>query len=371
MRKTAVTAVAIAVLAAPSAALATTTDDPAQAAAGWLGTQLADDQRLVGSWTDADGTVNEFDDHGGTADVVYALAAAGVGARQIAAAVDWLISQADLATGSAFGATSAGSTAKLALAVMVDGRDPRAVGGDLLRQLSELERPDGTHAGRFSDGGDDDWSNTIGQALAILALTRAEGIEPSTTAVEYLISQQCADGGFPFTLHDGGCDQATAIDGDLAVDTTLIAIQALAATGNDVTAAVDWVIETLGADGPGNANTAGLAAVAFDIGDRRDAAHQAREIIAALQEGCDAQAPGAIAYSSTAEGDLIFATRQAVLGLASDGRYLTISSQSASEQLPALACGERGWLTTVAIVVGAVAIVAAVLVVVGRRRVAS
>lgn len=358
---------AVAVIASPAGALATTTD-PAEAAAGWLAEQLVDGQRLVGSWTDADGNVNEFDDHGGTADVVFALAAAGVGANHIAAAVDWLIDEAAMYTGQAFGAVSAGATAKLALAVMADGRDPSAVGDDLIAALEALEVTDGAHAGRFSDAGDDDWSSTISQALAILALERAEGATASPEAIDYLLAQQCEDGGYPLSFIEGGCTSATDIDGDSAIDATLIVVQALVAVDEDTAEVVAWLEGQLGPDGPSNSNTAGLAAVAFDLTGRSALAERARQVVLGLQDGCDAEATGAIAYDDADGGDRVFATRQAVLGIAADGGYLTVSSAGASEATPALDCGSSPSAPLLIAGAALVVLVAAGGFVVSRRR---
>ncbi|MEX2563128.1 MAG: hypothetical protein WD358_07705 [Nitriliruptoraceae bacterium] len=360
------TIMAIGLLLVPTTAVAST-GDPAQAAAGWLAEELVDGERLVGSWTDSEGRVNEFDDHGGTADVVFALSAAQVAAPQIRTATDWLIAEAGMYTGEAFGALSAGATAKLALALMTDGRDPRSVGGDLIAALQDLEVTEGADAGRFSDAGDDDWSSTISQALAILALERAEGVSASSESIAYLADQQCTDGGFPFSFSPGECVDATAIDGPTAIDATLIVIQALIATGHDVAEALAWLDARFADDGWGNANTAGLAAVAYGLSGRAGDADQARDFILELQDGCDGDATGAIAYNAAGEGDPVFATRQAILGLTGQG-YLTVTSQGASQSAPRLDCSASNPTVIIVAAVGLGLLAVGIVVLVARRR---
>jgi hypothetical protein len=78
-------------LLAPTAAVAepTTTEDPIEAAAGWLADQLADGERIEVTFDFGDGP-QTFPDQGLTADVVFALSAAGVAASNIEAATDRL-----------------------------------------------------------------------------------------------------------------------------------------------------------------------------------------------------------------------------------------------------------------------------------------
>jgi hypothetical protein len=104
---------ALVALLAPTAVVAdepdtTPTDDPIEAAAGWLATQLVDGERME-STIEGD----TFEDQGLTADVVLALAGAGVAAGHIEAATDWLEEQAEAYTGPGATCTRA-PTAKLA-----------------------------------------------------------------------------------------------------------------------------------------------------------------------------------------------------------------------------------------------------------------
>jgi hypothetical protein len=339
---------AVVLLLTPAAAIADSdAADAADAAARWLVDQLVDDERLEVAWQDADGAAQVFADHGGTADVVFALAATGVAPETAVSALDWLVGEAGVYTGAAFGSPSAGATAKLVLAALTDGRDPRAVADlDLVAQLTELERGDGPDAGRFADAGEEDWSSTFTQAIAILALVRADGVSPSDAATDFLVSQQCDDGGFRF---EPGAQPCTG-----HVDTTALAIQAQLATGTDASAAVAWLIDRQGDDGGfGNANTTGLAAAALAIAGEHDTAAAARANLVGLQDHCDA-GTGAIGFDHDCAGDPVFATRQAVLGL-TGASLLDVSIGGA----PSAAGGVRpAWLAAVIVAGLAIGLVA-------------
>jgi hypothetical protein len=327
----------VALLAAPAAPAVAqqTTDDPTLAAAGWLASQLLDGERIE---TEFDG--DPFPDQGLTADVVLALAGAGVGNDDIEAATDWLVSEAATYTGTAADEVYAGATAKLAIVVDATGRDATDVEGtDLLAQLRGQEGADG----RFTDSSEfGDFSSTISQSLAVIALARASDDGPSEAAVGYLLGQACDDGGFPITLDEEPCTAD--------VDATGFAIQALAdlevsedAAGDAVDAAVAWLLDQqdddgafAGDEGP-NANTTGLAAVALDLAGEDDAADAARGWLSSLQQGCDDDEPGAIAFAPDTFGDGARATAQALPAL-TGASLATVTSDGAAPDAPLLAC---------------------------------
>jgi hypothetical protein len=174
IRRAGITLAAAATLVATSvggAAAQPTTDDPTDAAAGWLTTQLTDGDHIL---VEFDG--DEFPDPGLTADVVYALAAAGVGGDHLEAAAGWLTTQTETYQGP-------GATAKLILALDVAGDDVRDVGGvDLVAGLTALENEDGLYEG--------EWNSTLNQSLALLALARADET-PSDDAVALLLDPRC------------------------------------------------------------------------------------------------------------------------------------------------------------------------------------
>jgi hypothetical protein len=278
-----------------------------------------------------------FFDGGNTIDALVALSAVGTQQGQSDASLDYLESNLDSYIGS-FGEVYAGPLAKTLLATVVTGTDPTTFGGhDLVAELQALE----TTKGRFSDtSAYGDYSNTIGQSLAVIALSRA-GQGLNAPAVQLLLDQQCADGGFRGTIDDkGGCVSDA--------DATAFAVQALLVASDTLicgTAAEGLTAEAAGAAGQGldlledvqdpsggfasdegalNANTTGVAAQALTAGGRTAAADAARSFLATLQY--DDTSPvalrGGIAFSadtrsSTAPSDSdLRATPQATLALA-------------------------------------------------------
>ena len=293
-------------------------------------------------YPDASGNLDpaNYPDHGNTIDGMLTLAATGTHQAQAQASLAWLASTIGSYTGADWGDTYVGPTAKSIIGVVALGGDAHAVGGaDLVATLRGLETP----SGRFSDAGSGDYSITITQALATIALARAG--EPLTTpSVQFLLDQQCADGGFRGDLTGSGCvsdPDATAFAAQalLAVDGSLLcwadpdATRAAAATG--ARDALDFLAGLQGPAGgvessgdAANANTTGVAAQAFIAGGRTTAADAAVAFLATLQYGPGAPAAlqGGIAFSdakrsTTTPGDSdLRATPQAALALS--GRTL-------------------------------------------------
>ena len=322
-------------LLAPTAAVAQPgTHDAGEAAAGWLGAQLVDDERIETTFDFGSGP-ETFPDFGLTADVVLALAGAGVGAQQIEAASDWLADNAGEYTGADIDEVYAGAVAKLlVVAATVDG--PTTVDGlDLPTLLQDREE----ESGRFTDESEfGDFSSTITQSLALIALERTDDTDPSDTAVEYLDAQACDDGGFPQML-DG--DECIA-----QIDATAFAVQALLAVDETdaATAGAEWLVEQqeddggfVGDEGTANANTTGLAAIALLEAGEDDAAVLAQEFLLTLQAGCDDPDTGAIRYDAEDGGDPVRATAQALPGLTGVG-FATASADGALDALPRLDC---------------------------------
>ncbi|WP_434740100.1 peptidase [Micromonospora sp. SH-82] len=306
------------------------------AAAGWLARQLVDGERFEAVF----GGV-AYPDAGLTLDAVLAFAAAGVADDYGANALDW-VTRADIRDGYlGDGVTEAyaGATAKLALTVAVRGDDPTDVGGvDLVSRLQSLQAPDGRFSDRSAYG---DYSNTFSQSFAILALTRTPQGAPATAA-QWLAGIRCADGGYPVVAA-----QATCVSD---VDATALAVQALRAAGRsaDATAGLQWLVSVQrtdggfpNADGLSNANSTGLAAQALRDGGRPLAWLRARIHLVGLQVGCSG-APadrGAIDFDggSFDPATAVRATTQAVLGLTGTG-YAHLSTTTATPGAPSLPC---------------------------------
>ncbi|GAA3211945.1 cell wall anchor protein [Dactylosporangium siamense] len=319
-------------------------EGPAPQTAGvWLTTQLED------------GLLTNFGmpDIGLTIDALLALKATGVAPAAAAAVADQVAANAATFSyyeidydedGDLDRITDAGSTAKLLLAAVVAGRDPKHFGGlDLDAQTRALIATSGPHRGRVRDTTPDvyggDASNTFDQSLAVLGLTRSGGAPADTVA--YLVRQQCPAGGFRLNPDPAGatCTSDAAAD----VDATAMAVQAVLATDPGSAAAakaVAWLKAKQAADGSfvngpqqpdpnlpsvANSNSTGLAGQALAAAGATAEAGKAATWITGLQLTTGAD-QGAIAYSAEAHAtgaidDMLRdqwrrATAQAVLALA-------------------------------------------------------
>ena len=329
---------ASAVVASPAQAAPPTTDDQAAAAAGWLSRQFVDGNHLE---TTSSGQV--FPDYGLTLDAVFGFAAAGVAGDTAEAAMAWIGQPANLASYVGNGSTEsyAGSLAKLSLSAQVQGLDPTAFGSgrvDVLARLRALITPSGRFSDKSSFG---DFSNGFSQSYAVLTLARAGSVPPA--AVSFLAGTACPDGGFPQTFGGASCTPA--------VDTTAVAVQALAAAGDGAAAkaGIQWLVGAQRVDGSfvdvasgdPNANSTGLAGQALRTAGSTAAAGRAAAYLRSLQSGCTAPVArrGAIAFDRKGFDATIAprATAQALLGLSGPG-LLTLDGTGAEPAAPELAC---------------------------------
>ncbi len=192
--------------------------DRAERAAGYIASQ----QR-------ANGAIPAFSPIGSTADAVVSLVAAGVGRPTIDRALDYLARK--VRGGKVEGV---GLQAKVALAVVAAGGDPRRFGGtNLVRAIRSTEQPDG----RLGAG-----TAVFDQALGVLALVAA-GRAPSDASLAWLADAQCADGGWQYDEPAGAGDDEHCMSGApddwFASDTntTSMAVMALQAAGGPTPAA--------------------------------------------------------------------------------------------------------------------------------------
>jgi len=323
----------LAVLISPSAGAAPPTEplttDPADAAAGWLSGELVDGQYLTSSFdTNSDGMIDPATevspDPGLTADAVLAFAASGSAGDAAEAATGWLESQVATYTGDGTAESYAGALAKLILVADVMDREAADFGGqDLVTRLLAQQAADG----RFSDvSAFGDFSSPITQALAVIALDRASPDGAPPASVDFLVSVQCADGGFVSDLSVLPC--ATG-----EVDASALATQAFLLAGRDDEAgrtgafllgqqADDGSLGGSGTGDPdstGNANSTGVAVPALRGLGEDGAADQAVEWLLTLQMGTDepAEQRGAFGFDATGFDALTAgrATPQAVLGV--------------------------------------------------------
>jgi hypothetical protein len=232
-------------------------------AAGWLVEQLVGTDKDHFTFPGGD-----FADDGNTADGLLALDAAGVGHDAAARMLAWLEADAGNYVGTAPNYYP-GSLAKLLIVAEAENVDGHAFGGiDLIAALTGTENTgaDPATTGLYQNPDSQyGYESTITQALAVLALanTGDPGDAPDAAAVQWLVDQQCPDGGFrnnepPHT--PSGCTSD--------VETTAFAVQGLAAAGEDVAAALAWLDGQQNSDGgfgspTSNANATALAAQAY------------------------------------------------------------------------------------------------------------
>jgi LPXTG-motif cell wall-anchored protein len=203
--------------------------------------------------------------------------------------------------------------------------------------------------GRYSDTNSwGDFSSPLTQSLAILALHRDADSDPPPTAIDLLLAQQCEDGGFPDTFRSPSTRDPSPCTG--GVDTTAFAVQALAAVGQSdaVAAATSWLVAvqdeddgSFGAQDGVNSNSTGLAALALDLGGRPGAAEDARTWVRGIQDGCDADTPGAIPFNDEERGAPELSTAQAILGLVDPGVGLADLDATAASGEPDTGCGSE------------------------------
>ncbi|WP_209020563.1 hypothetical protein [Nocardioides sp. 1609] len=305
-------------------------DPAARQVSGWLVGELVDGTMPAPIPTSAEST-----DWGLTVDTLWALYAAGTGREATRTILDALDRDAgDYLGVRLFGDADvrrAGPTAKVLLAAVVAGRDPRSFGRvmradgsltagryDLRRETLSLVARRGPQVGRVRDSGVGiDNTNTFSQALAVIALARSGGVP--TVAVDYLVRQQCAAGYFRmFDRSDRTCDQdADAADGD----GTAMGLQALmtarangvAGLDDEIDRGVAWLVRVQRRDGSfgggtstegSNTNSTGLVAQTLAAAGRRPAFRRAQAFVRSLsvvpapRTGPLATERGAIAYDA-------------------------------------------------------------------------
>ncbi|MGW1776777.1 prenyltransferase/squalene oxidase repeat-containing protein [Streptomyces sp. NPDC002104] len=194
------------------------------------------------------------------------------------------------------------------------------------------------------------------QSFALLA-QHAVGEKPAQQAVDWLVGQQCADGGFASFRADtaAACDAKTMLD----TNATAVAVQALKALGGQdaaVKKGTDWLKSVQNADGgwayvPGSPSEASSSAVVISAlaaaGEKpaevtSKAGKSAYEGLLAFQLGCAAEPAadrGAFAYQATADGKLpANADATAAAVLAALGKGALVPAPSTDTPAAALAC---------------------------------
>ncbi|MFE7438863.1 prenyltransferase/squalene oxidase repeat-containing protein [Streptomyces chartreusis] len=192
------------------------------------------------------------------------------------------------------------------------------------------------------------------QSLAMLAQDTV-GVKPAPKAVDWLLTQQCADGGFAPYRADAGadCDAKTLVD----TNNTAAAVQALVALGGHDAAsskAVTWLKSVQNKDGgwgymPGGASDTNstsvvigaLAAAGEKPADVRKDGQSAYDALNKLALPCKGDDGGAFAFQPDKKGKLLAnadATAAGVLG--SLGKGLVVSP---GKETPAADCTDGGY----------------------------
>lgn len=136
-------------------------------------------QRDNGSFPSSFGT-----EHASTADAILSLVASGQGGGRVRDGIEWLRAN----VGSA---TTLGQKAKIVMAAVAAGHDPRDFGGqDLVAAIEATLGGDSVYDSSA-------FSQVFDQALALLAL-EAAGASIPRGPVEWLADAQCPDGGWQF-----------------------------------------------------------------------------------------------------------------------------------------------------------------------------
>lgn len=186
------------------------TGTPLDAASAWLRSQ----QDSSGGFPGFSGDL----DPGTTTDAVMALYAAQSSDPEAGAALDAAMAYLEK-EGAPYASTGAGQAAKLALAAVAGGRDPRGFAGiDLVTAMKAPPTATVEHpiAGIYGD-------DLYDHALVLLAFAAA-GEPVADAAIEPLRASQGDDGGWAF---DGSTEPGAADS-----NTTALVIQALVASGH-------------------------------------------------------------------------------------------------------------------------------------------
>jgi hypothetical protein len=181
----------------------------------------------------ASGAICAFSCVGSTADAIESLVAAQTAPRAVRNALSYLRGQVE--RGHAGGV---GLRAKIVMAAVAGGADPRSFGGTNL--VAAIRAAEGDN-GRFGSAA------VFDQALAILAL-RAAGVDASTPALHWLASAQCDDGGWQYDEPASADDNQHCLStvdpgGDFFTsdsNTTSLAVQVLR-TGSRVNHALSFL----------------------------------------------------------------------------------------------------------------------------------
>ena len=198
----------------------------AQAAARWLAGQLSPAGWMPTSPGSGRPSLSF------TANTVLALVAAHVDPTGVAAALGYLETHVD-AFVTQDGADGPGQLALLILDAQAGGVDSTDFGGtDLVTRLLATEQPSGLFGTDGQLANYDAGNYEQGLALDALGVAGVKGQARLSRAIDYLVDQQCPDGGWSFT--DQATDTCAVSASDYTgpdTNSTALAVQGLAAQG--------------------------------------------------------------------------------------------------------------------------------------------
>ena len=232
-----------------------------------------------------------------------------------------------------------------------------AVAAPAAAAASESPKPSAKLPAGLFGSKDPTYDGVWRQSLALLAQDAA-GAVPAKKAVDWLVGQQCDEGGFAAYRADAkaDCDKKTQVDSN----STAIAVQALAALGGhdeEMSAAVEWLESVQNKDGgwgympggPSDANSTSVVIGALTAADKdpedvlAGKKKSPYDALLDLQLGCGRKASeqGAFAYQPDKSGKLapnLDAT--AAAALAGLGKNLIVVPAGAkNEDVEPLDCG--------------------------------
>lgn len=291
-------------------------------------------------------------DLGSTVQAVLALHAAGVGGTSATAAETYLAANAAAYLGGGTAATDdPGRLARLIMVAVASGADPTAYGSTSINLVARLLATQNQYtvdgpvdAGLFG-GADPTFDGALRQGLALAALSAA-GVT-NTAGTGWLVSQQCADGGWESyrTSTATACTPADPVNFDGEdTNSTALAVEGLVAQG--VTAPVSpktFLLAIQGSDGgfgffgdAADPDSTGLVIQALvALGEDPSSSTWTKgsatpfTALASFQLGCSTATPGAFVFPGIS-GANMFATLDAIPGAAGTPFPLTASTLAPS-----------------------------------------